>query len=301
MSPTTSGSHKTKPKGADSGPSGPSWDALHAVAESQQGVFTAEQAAEAGFSSQLLNKHLHSGNLERVRRGIYRLSRFPAAQRAQEDLVVAWLWSGQAGVLSHETALQLHELSDALPAHIHLTLPASWASRRVQAPELVQLYYADLGPSERTWVGSVPVTTPGRTIVDVATAHGDATVIDAAIRQVLRRDLASLPDLAPAVAYLAGGAGPPGPGRVRPEAVADLDGTWLTDAVSGTCAAPPPPDWRVAAEHLARRHGARLRAAEFFPQTRTLFLELAWPISARDTKPEWSVIREDAARVFGWQ
>jgi transposase-like protein len=297
MPPPNRNPHRTKPEGADRAPS---WDALHAVAESQQGVFTAEQAAEAGFSSQLLNKHLHSGNLERARRGIYRLARFPAAQRVQEDLVVAWLWSGREGVLSHETALQLHELSDALPAHIHLTVPASWSSRRVQAPELVRLYHADLSPSERAWVGSVPVTTPGRTIVDVAAAHGDAALIDAAIRQALRRNLASLPELAPAVAYLAGGAGPPGPGRVRPEAVADLDGRWLTEALSGTCAARPPPDWRVEAEHLARRHGARLRAAELYPDTGTLFLELVWPLSSHP-RPEGRAIREDAARVFGWR
>lgn len=301
MSPPTRSEHKTKPEGVESASPGPSWDALHAIAEGQQGVFSAEQAAEAGFSSQLLNKHLHSGNVERVRRGIYRLARFPAAQRTQEDLVVAWLWSGQAGVLSHETALQLHELSDALPAHIHLTVPTSWAARRVTPPELVQLAYADLEPSERTWVGSVPVTTPGRSIVDVAAAHGDASVIDAAIRQSLRRNLASLPELAPAVAYLARGAGPPGPGRVRPEAVADLGGSWLTDAVSGTCKAPPPSDWRVAVDQLARRHGARLRAAEYYPESRTLFLELAWPVSARGTKPDWSEIRADAARAFQWE
>ncbi len=295
MTQLTQSGHKTKPEGVESESPGPSWDALHATAEAQQGVFTSEQAAEAGFSSQLLNKHLHSGNLERVRRGIYRLARFPAAQRTQEDLVVAWLWSGQAGVLSHETALQLHELSDALPAHIHLTVPTSWAARRVTPPELVQLAYADLEPSERTWVGWVPVTTPGRSIVDVAAAHGDASVIDAAIRQALRRNLASLPELAPAVAYLARGTG-----RVRPEAVVDLGCTWLMDAVSGTCKAPPPSDWRVAAAELARRHGARLRAAEYYPESRTLFLELAWPASARSTKPDWSEIRADAARVFRW-
>ena len=66
MTQLTQSGHKTKPEGVESESPGPSWDALHATAEAQQGVFTSEQAAEAGFSSQLLNKHLHSGNLERV-------------------------------------------------------------------------------------------------------------------------------------------------------------------------------------------------------------------------------------------
>ena len=60
------------------------------------------------------------------------------------------------------------------------------------------------------------------TIVDVAAAHGDASVIDTAIRQALRRNLATLPELASAVGYLAGSGRPHDPGRVRPEAVADL-------------------------------------------------------------------------------
>jgi len=187
----------------------PSWDELHAIAESQQGLFSAEQAHEAGFSNQLINKHRHSGRLERVHRGIYRIARFPAACRTQEDLIVAWLWSGQAGVLSHETALQLHELSDVFPSRIHLTVPASWTARRVKPPKRVQLAFADLESFESTWVGSVPVTTPGRSILDVASAHGDASVIDAAIRQAIHRNLASIPELSPAVGYLARLAGLP--------------------------------------------------------------------------------------------
>jgi predicted transcriptional regulator of viral defense system len=35
-----------------------------------------------------------------------------------EELVTAWLWSERAGVMSHQTALSLHGLSDVLPAQI---------------------------------------------------------------------------------------------------------------------------------------------------------------------------------------
>jgi hypothetical protein len=55
----------------------PSWDALFDVAASQEGLFTTGQAAEAGYSSQLLYAHMHAGRVRRLRRGVYRLVHFP--------------------------------------------------------------------------------------------------------------------------------------------------------------------------------------------------------------------------------
>jgi predicted transcriptional regulator of viral defense system len=173
------------------------------MVEPQQGLFTTEQAAQARFSSQLLHKHAHGGNLEHAHRGIYRLKRFPASRRDQEDLIIAWLWSGQAGVMSHETALQLHGLSDALPAFIQLTVPAAWSGRRVRPPDGVRLHFADVAEPERTWVGAVPTTSAARSIVDVALANGDPDVVDRAARQAIRQNLVDLADLAPAVVWLA--------------------------------------------------------------------------------------------------
>lgn len=288
--------HKDQPEGTHRAT--PSWDALYEIAGSQQGCFIAEQAADAGFSNQLLNKHLKSGNVERLHRGIYRLARFPSAERTQEDLVVAWLWSARSGVFSHETALQLHGLSDALPSSIHLTVPAAWAKRRVKPLRGVRLYFDDV--ADPVWVGSVPVTTPARTIIDVARDHGDANVLDAARRQALQRGLATQAQVDEAVVYIGTSGGPPGPYTVRPDAVADLNGTWLTQAVSGTCIAPPKPDWRIEAEDFAKAHGARLFENKFFPTSRTMFLALVWPVDARARMPEWTVLRDDAARRFGW-
>ena len=99
-----------KPAGA------PSWDSLYEVAADQQGCFTREPAREAGFSDPLPYQHIHAGNLERVQRGIYRVTRFPESGRAHEDLVILWLWSCSKGVFSHETAPRLHGLSDTLPS-----------------------------------------------------------------------------------------------------------------------------------------------------------------------------------------
>jgi predicted transcriptional regulator of viral defense system len=171
----------------------PAWDHLFEVAAAQQGLFTTEQAAAAGYSPQLLVHHVDAGRMLRVRRGIYRLVHFPAGEH--EDLVAVWLWSAQAGVVSHETALSLHQLSDALPARIHLTVPSSWRRRRLRVPDDVVLHHDDIAAVDRAWVGSVPVTTPRRTLVDCARAAVAPDVLRQAARQALARGLIVRADL----------------------------------------------------------------------------------------------------------
>ena len=79
-------------------PERPDWHKRAGVATAQEGSFTPKQAAAAGYSPQLLIKHIRAGRISRMRRGIYRLVHFPAVEH--EDLIAAWLWSDQAGVIS---------------------------------------------------------------------------------------------------------------------------------------------------------------------------------------------------------
>src|SRR5882762_1274916 len=101
------------------------WKALFGIAVGQEGLFSAAQAKEAGCSQQLLGRYLATGKIERTHRAIYRIVLFPRGEN--EDLISVWLWSKNEGVFSHETALFLHQLSDALPTRAHLTLPRAWA------------------------------------------------------------------------------------------------------------------------------------------------------------------------------
>ena len=179
----------------------PVWDRLFETAVAQEGYFTTRQAAEAGYSPQLLLKHLHAGRLVRTRRGIYRLVHFPAGQH--EELVVVWLWSERAGVISHQTALALHGLSDALPAHIHLTLPRAWRQRRFRVPADVILHHADVSAAERSWFGAVPATGPGRSLNDCAREGLSPELLGQAARQALRRGLVTRAELADVEAALA--------------------------------------------------------------------------------------------------
>lgn len=171
---------------------------LYAEAESQGGFFTAAQARKAGYADNTHPYHVQAGHWIRERRGIYRLARFPLPLRP--DLVLWQLWShnrsGQPqGTFSHATALTLHELSDAMPSKLIMTVPPGF-QRMVAIPEVLRLHRARLGERDVATIDSVRVTTPLRTLVDVIVDGEIATelqiqAVDEAIRRglVMRRQL----------------------------------------------------------------------------------------------------------------
>jgi predicted transcriptional regulator of viral defense system len=171
----------------------PSWDRLYETAAAQEGFFTTSQAAEAGYSPQLLVHHVQTNKAVRVRRGIYRLVHFPAGEH--EELVAAWLWSDLAGVVSHQSALALHGLSDVLPAKIHLTVPETWCRRRLRVPADVVLHHAEVATDERSWFGAVPTTSARRSLNDCARSGLSPELLRQAARQALRRGLVARSEL----------------------------------------------------------------------------------------------------------
>ena len=155
-------------------------DVLYPLAERRAGYVTTAQAAEVGVSRQQLSYLARTGSLQRVAQGIYRLHRFPA-QRF-EDVIVACLWAGEDAVASHDTALAVYELTDAMPSVIHVSIPRRF---RGQRPGVV-VHTAPLGDGERTERGGVPVTTVERTITDVLARSGEELARSAA-EQALER------------------------------------------------------------------------------------------------------------------
>jgi len=171
-----------------------SWDRLFELASGQEGLFTSAQADEAGLYPQLLRRYVQFGRVRRVRRGIYRIVHFPPGEH--EDLAALWLWSKRAGVFSHDTALSLHGLSDLLPKRVHLSVPAEWRRRRLRVPPGLVLHHATVTRAEQAWVGPVPVTEPGRTLLDCAQAHLSPDLLAQALRQAKARGLVSAARLA---------------------------------------------------------------------------------------------------------
>lgn len=167
---------------------GQDWTAkLYPVAEGQAGYFTRAQAAEVGVDSARLARQVAADRLMRVAPGVYRLVQFPASPH--EDLMIAWLQTGPGSVISHDSALALYDLSDALPTEAHVTVPRT-ASRRRSG---MRLHTQRLAPSEVTQRSGMAVTTASRTIADMALAGLAEELIAQAVQQALSRGLA-LPD-----------------------------------------------------------------------------------------------------------
>lgn len=106
--------------------------------------------------------------MDRVARGVYRISRFPASPRA--DLWTAVLWPrGNAsvkGILSGETALLLHGGTDVNPSLIHVTLPKRSRIERTP-PAPIKLHFADIDQGDVELLDGLPVTSARRTLRDL--------------------------------------------------------------------------------------------------------------------------------------
>jgi predicted nucleotidyltransferase len=157
---------------------------LFEVAESQQGYFTSSEARKLGYDYPHQHFHVKQGNWVRVDHGIFRLKNFPAA--AQEDLMRWWLWSRKRAVISHETAATLYDLGDLLPSKIHLTVPADF--RKSPTKSLI-LHKADLSETEIEKREGLSVTTPLRTILDLARAHLDDERLSAITQDAIQKGL----------------------------------------------------------------------------------------------------------------
>jgi len=123
---------------------------LYAIAENQQGYFTARQAREAGFSYAAQSYHVQTSAWIRVHRGIYRLAMYPETEEGQYVLWSLWSCDRQGepqGVYSHQTALSLHELSDLMPRKLHMTVPRSFR-RMAEYPPILVLHRGGISAAE---------------------------------------------------------------------------------------------------------------------------------------------------------
>jgi predicted transcriptional regulator of viral defense system len=167
----------------------PNSEALFATATEQAGYFTAAQARAAGYSWPLLSYHAKEGRFVRVARGLYRLRAYPSSPR--EELIAAWLRLAPDAAISHESALEVLDLSDIIPGSIHLTVPRA---RRKLARMPGVSTHTTTRPLESADVftrDGLRLTTPARTIVDVAESGAAPEQVIEATRQAIDRGLST--------------------------------------------------------------------------------------------------------------
>ena len=159
---------------------------LAALVAAQSGYFTAAQAVVLGYSYSQQTFHTQRGNWLRVDRGLYRLPHWPIGPH--DDLVRASLWARGKGTVSHESAASVHELAEIEPLRTHLTVPPEFRGRH----EGLVLHHGVVDALDVEEHAGFRVTTPLRTLVDLACSGADLDQVGRAIREALERHLVTL-------------------------------------------------------------------------------------------------------------
>jgi predicted transcriptional regulator of viral defense system len=163
---------------------------LFNMASGQAGYFTAGQAHGCGFSRALLSHHARSGRFIRIRRGLYRFREYPSSPR--EHVLAAWLAVGrEVAVVSHDSALDLLDLSDVIPSAVHLTVPRSRRSLPRLPGVRIHTTVRPIQPSDLAYRDGMVITSATRTIVDAAEAGTAPDQIELAVIQAIDRGMAA--------------------------------------------------------------------------------------------------------------
>lgn len=160
------------------------------LAARQHGLVTRAQLLGAGISSRAVDYRIRTRRLQPIQRGVYRLG--PIASPVEREMA-AVLACGPEAVMSHRSAAAFWGL---LPrgnkAPVHVTVRARHRRRR---PGVLVHCSPDLPPEEATKIDRIPVTTPARTVIDLA-----GTVRPRRLEQALaaaeREGLTSHPEVA---------------------------------------------------------------------------------------------------------
>jgi hypothetical protein len=90
--------------------------------QGQNGVVSRQQALDAGFREDAIERRLRSGKWQRLHRGVY--ATFTGTLSREAKLWASVLCAGPGATLSHQTAAELHGLLDKPAAKIHISVPA---------------------------------------------------------------------------------------------------------------------------------------------------------------------------------
>lgn len=156
-------------------------DELWAVAATQHGFVTAQQATGLGIGKHAIQMLVHRGTLDRAAHGVYRFPQYPVGEHDRLALAVLWTRVPEAA-LSHETALDAYGISDVNPHRIHVTVGKQRRLRRTGGEEYL-VHYQDLTVKQSGWWQEIPTVTPATAIAQCL-AYGTPTHL---LRQAIER------------------------------------------------------------------------------------------------------------------
>ncbi len=171
---------------------------LYELAAEQNGLFTAAQAVNCGYPRSNHSYHVKVENWTKVIRGVFKLSNFP--ESTFDHLTSIYLWTLNSndtpqGVFSHETALDIYDLSDVNPNSIHLSVPRNFRNKITDDLGSIELHKRDVTDLKTKEFEGVIVTTPLQTLLDVVDANNiDTKLVIQAVNQSFKRGLVSIRD-----------------------------------------------------------------------------------------------------------
>jgi hypothetical protein len=168
------------------------------IASRQLGLVTRRQAMEAGATKAMMEHRVSMRRWRQLHRGVFLVNGAPHS--FERDVLAACLAAGEGTVASCFTAAAIWELMDRSNSPIELSVPVP---RRCRIKGLV-IHHVQLSPKDVTVRGVVPITSPFRTLVDLAGAAKTDDGFEVAFDTALRKRLLSIPRLIKQVADLDG-------------------------------------------------------------------------------------------------
>jgi very-short-patch-repair endonuclease len=166
-------------------------EAIRRVAERQHGVVTRSQIRDLGLGKGLIDHRLATRRIDEVHRGVYALNEVLLTREGR--WLAAALAIGDGGALSHHSAAVLWRIRRGSGLPPHVTCP-----RALRPRPGINLHRLPLADDEITREREIPVTTPARTLLDLAASLGP-TALRRAAREAEFLQLAStgpsLPEL----------------------------------------------------------------------------------------------------------
>jgi hypothetical protein len=130
------------------------------VAARQHGVVSRGQLRGLGLGQSAIDHRLARGSLHGIHRGVFAVGHGALAREGH--WLAAVLAAGPNAVLSHRSAAALWGIRDARRARVEVTVGRVCRRPGIQAHRIV------LAPDEVTVERAIPVTTPARTLLDLA-------------------------------------------------------------------------------------------------------------------------------------
>jgi very-short-patch-repair endonuclease len=147
------------------------------LVEQQHGAIAKRQLLELGYTPKAIEHRRSAGRLHPIWRGVYAVGRRELSENGR--LMAAVLACGPEAFASHDTAAWRWRIRKVMPSQIELLVPAHVKRAR---SGIVVHRCATLTPSDVTQYEQVPITTPIRTIMDLAARLSDPH-LEAAINE----------------------------------------------------------------------------------------------------------------------